>query len=95
MAKLIYPKLSYKIVGICFKIHTDLGNGYQEKYYQRALEKAFIKEKIKYKKEIKVDLKFSDEKIGCYYLDFLFRNRVFLIVLIAPLLFFVMNILSA
>ncbi len=37
MAELVYPELSYKIVGILFEIHTQLGNRYQEKYYQRAV----------------------------------------------------------
>jgi len=39
--RLVYPDLSYKIVGILYDVYNDLGYGYQEKYYQRALECAF------------------------------------------------------
>ena len=52
-SKIIYPELSYRIVGILFKVHTELDNRYQEKYYQRAVEvklknKTFrIKEKFR------------------------------------------------
>lgn len=40
-SKVIYPELSYKIVGILFEVYNQLGPGYQEKYYQRAAESLF------------------------------------------------------
>jgi hypothetical protein len=36
--KLIYPKLSYVIMGILFEVHNKLGTKYQEKHYQKAIE---------------------------------------------------------
>lgn len=36
-SKVLFPELSYKIVGILFDVHSQLGNRYQEKYYQRAV----------------------------------------------------------
>ena len=39
MSDLIYPKLSYKIVGTLYDVYNAIGGGYQEKYYQRALTK--------------------------------------------------------
>ena len=41
MGKLVYPQLSYKIVGLLFEVHNRLGGNFEEKYYQRALEKLF------------------------------------------------------
>jgi len=76
--KLIYPELSYKIIGILFEVHNQLGGGYQEKYYQRAIEKAFDQEKIKYQSQCPVAIKFKDNKIGCYYIDFLVDNKIIL-----------------
>ena len=32
MAKLVYPGLSYEIVGILFTVYNNLKFGYQEKY---------------------------------------------------------------
>lgn len=78
MAKLIYPKLSYKIVGILFKVHSELGGKYQEKYYQRAVEVALKEEGLSYKKEIAVDLSFKDTKIGKYFLDFVIEDKIVL-----------------
>lgn len=76
--KIIYKDLSYKIVGILFKVYTKLGGRYQEKYYQRAIEEELKKEKIRYKKEIYVDLLYNEKKIGKYVLDFLINNKVVL-----------------
>ena len=56
-SKIIYPELSYKIVGILFKIHNQLGPRYQEKYYQRAIETELDNQKIKYIKQIPVHLR--------------------------------------
>lgn len=40
-SKLIYPELSYKIIGIIYKVYNELGPGYQEKYYQKAIALEF------------------------------------------------------
>lgn len=85
--KIIYPELSYKIVGILFKIHSELGGYYQEKYYQRAVEKLLLKEKISFQKEIKVDLTFDSEKIGKYFLDFLIEDKLILELKAVPKLY--------
>lgn len=33
--KVIYKKLSYKIVGCVYEMYNQVGFGYQEKHYQR------------------------------------------------------------
>jgi len=47
-SKVFEPELSYKIVGIAYKVFKELGFGYQEKYYQRAYELELAKDKISY-----------------------------------------------
>lgn len=46
--KVIYKELSYEIIGILFEVYNDLGYGYQEKYYERAIERYFIASNIKF-----------------------------------------------
>jgi len=75
---LIYPELSYKIVGILFRVHSQLGGKYQEKYYQRAVEVGLRETGLSYEKEITVDLSFNETKIGKYYLDFLIEDKIIL-----------------
>lgn len=47
--KLIYPELSYKIIGVIFDVFNELGYGYQERYYQKAIAKSFNRLGISYK----------------------------------------------
>jgi len=76
--------LSYKIVGILFDVYNELGGGYQEKYYQRAVSKRFKRENIKFQEQISVPLKFDKEKIGQYFLDFLIEKKIILEIKISP-----------
>lgn len=76
--RLIYPDLSYKIVGVLFKVHSELGLGYQEKYYARAIEQDFVKIGLKFQKEISVDLKYNGNKIGKYFFDFVIEDKIVL-----------------
>ena len=48
---LLYPELSYKIVGCAFEVFNEIGGGHKEIVYHKALAIAFTK----------VGLKFSDE----------------------------------
>lgn len=82
--KIIYPELSYKIVGMLFEVHTKLGNRYQEKYYQRAIESEFKNNKIIYSKELAVDLMYGKERIGKYFLDFLVEDKIILEIKAVP-----------
>lgn len=84
--RIVQKELSYKIVGILFEVHKELGNRYQEKYYQRAIEQALKLSNLKYDKEISVDLMFKGKKIGKYFLDFLIEDAIILEVKAVPIL---------
>jgi len=74
--ELIYPELSYKIMGILFKVHNKLGSTYQEKYYQRAIETEFKKENINYEREKMVKIIYNQNTIGKYFIDFIIENKI-------------------
>lgn len=78
MSEIVYKELSYKIVGILFSVHNELGNRYQEKYYQRAVEKALTTNNLSFKRELVTDLEYNGEKIGKYFLDFLIEDKIIL-----------------
>lgn len=77
MAILIYPELSYKIMGILFEVHNELGPGYQEKHYQKAIKNKLLQSKIGFVAQVKVLIEKRDY-IGCYYMDFLIDNKIVL-----------------
>ena len=39
MAELVHKELSYKLIGLLYKVYNQLGGGYQEKYYQKAVKR--------------------------------------------------------
>ncbi|MDO8486892.1 MAG: GxxExxY protein [Candidatus Curtissbacteria bacterium] len=86
MPRIIEKELSYKLVGILFDVHTRLGNRYQEKYYQRAVAEALKENNLKFEKELEVDLKYKDAKIGKYFSDFLIEKKVILEIKAVPCL---------
>jgi len=75
---LVYPELSYKIIGILFSVFNELGYGYQEKYYQKAITIIFKENGINFKEQISAPLQFKGNKIGYYYLDFLIEGKLVL-----------------
>lgn len=78
VSKVIYSKLSYEIVGILFDTYNELGYGYREKHYQRAVEKLLQESKINYKRELSCPLSIKGKSIGRYFLDFLIEDKIVL-----------------
>jgi GxxExxY protein len=76
MGKLIYEDLTYKIIGILFKVHTALGCGFPEKVYQRAIELELEKEKIPFQREQTFSVKYEDKDIGSFRLDLIIDKKL-------------------
>ncbi len=75
---LVYPELSYKVIGILFNVFNELGYGYQEKYYQKAIAIAFKDTGVIFKEQVSAPLEFRGRAIGRYYLDFLIEEKIIL-----------------
>ena len=86
---IIYPKLSYQIIGLSFKIFNKLGYGFQEKYYQRAFAKELDSLGLKYDKEKNVNIKYINNTIGKYLLDFVIDNKIVVELKVRPRLGYV------
>ena len=78
MADLVHKELSYKLIGILYKVHSELGGGYQEKYYQRAVATELKNSGLSFKEQVHMPLKYKGEKIGSFYLDFLVEDKIVL-----------------
>lgn len=74
--ELIYPELSYKIIGRAFRVYNQLGYGYQEKYYQRAYAHELTKEQLAFLREVSVKINYDGANIGKYFLDFIVDNKI-------------------
>ncbi len=75
---LLYPELSYRIVGILFDVFNTLGYRYQEKYYQRAIAQEFKCLGVIFQEQVVAPVIFKEKKIGSYIYDFLIDNKIIL-----------------
>jgi len=73
---LIYPELSYKIVGCAFDVYNSLGGGHHEKYYQRALAELFKEKSLNVTQQVYYPLAFNGKIIGKNFLDFLIDDKL-------------------
>jgi len=73
---LIYPELSYKIVGCAFEVHNNLGGGHHENYYQRALAEAFRAAALDFKQQIYYPMSYRGKVVGKNFLDFLVNGKI-------------------
>jgi GxxExxY protein len=71
-------QLTKRIIGCCFKVHRELGPGYNEKVYHNALKLLFDNEGLRYQSEKEFDVFFLDKKVGNFRSDFLIENEVIL-----------------
>ncbi|MBU2539719.1 GxxExxY protein [Patescibacteria group bacterium] len=75
---LLYPELSYQIIGILFDVSNKLGYGYQEKYYQKAVSTRLKETNLLFKEQVPIEISFDKNPIGRYFLDFLIENKIIL-----------------
>lgn len=73
---LLYPELSYKITGILFKVHDNLGRFCREVQYGDLLEIELKKNGIEFEREKVLPIKsISNEDIS-NRVDFLIENKI-------------------
>lgn len=73
---LIYPELSYKLVGLAYNVFNELGHGHLEKIYQKAYAKELKEAEIIFKEQAPYQVIYKEEVIGNNYLDFLVEDKV-------------------
>lgn len=73
---LIYPDLSYKLVGLAYNVFNELGQGHLEKIYQKAYAKELKEASIEFKEQAPYQVIYKEEVIGNNYLDFLIEDKV-------------------
>jgi len=78
MDKVAHKELSYKITGLLFKVHKDLGCSRNEKQCADYFEDLLIKEGIKYAREYRFeDHQYSRGKVR-YICDFVIEDKIIL-----------------
>jgi len=68
--------LTEKIIACCFRVHNELGPGFAEKIYHKALMIAFEDADLAYEAEKTFNVFFQDKKVGSFRLDVLVEGKV-------------------
>lgn len=75
-ANIIYPDLSYKIMGAIFEVHKELGPGFLESIYEKALIEELSSRGMKVETQKFIDLIYKNKKIGTHRLDLVIEDKV-------------------
>ncbi|MEO6328532.1 MAG: GxxExxY protein [Ginsengibacter sp.] len=59
MSAIILKEESYKIVGLCMEVHTELGMGFKEIVYKDAMEYEFTKNNIPFRREKRYEITYK------------------------------------
>ena len=71
-----YSDITEKIIGCAMNVHRELGSGFQEYIYQRALEIELKKALIKFIREYEMPIYYQGEKIGMRIVDFFLMRKL-------------------
>lgn len=71
-----FAELTETIIGCAMKVHRELGSGFQEYIYQRALEIEFKKVLLKFIREYEMPVYYCGDKIGSRIVDFFVDNKI-------------------
>lgn len=71
-----YLDLTGKIIGAAMAVHSEIGNGFQELIYQRALEIEMRANDIQFKREFVMPVYYKMYNIGTRRVDFLIEDKI-------------------
>jgi GxxExxY protein len=71
-----YSDITRKIIGTAMKVHSTLGNGFQEVIYQRALTIEMAKQGLSFQRELEMQIYYDGQEIGTRRVAFLVEDKV-------------------
>ena len=76
MKEEIKDDLTYKIIGCAMKVHSTLGDGFQEVIYQRCLAIEMEKQGLGFAGEQEIPIYYEEVPVGTRRADFVAENEV-------------------
>ena len=71
-----HDDLTYKIIGLAMAVHRELGPGFPEEVYKRAMMVGMDSDNLNFSREHKIEIEFRGQTIGEFKLDFLVEQQV-------------------
>lgn len=71
-----HEDLTRKIIGCAMEVHKQLGNGFQEVIYQRAMAIEMQIQGLEYSREHEMQIQYKSHEIGTRRVDFFVENVI-------------------
>jgi GxxExxY protein len=71
-----YSDITRKIIGTAMRVHSTLGNGFQEVIYQRALAIEMTKQGLSFQREMEMPIFYDGQDIGTRRVDFFVEDKI-------------------
>ncbi len=71
-----HEEVTHKIIGCAMKVHSTLGNGFQEVIYQRALAIEMEKQGLGFQREMEMSIYYEGIHIGTRRVDFFVEENI-------------------
>ncbi|MGD9994989.1 MAG: GxxExxY protein [Salinivirgaceae bacterium] len=71
-----YEELTKRIIGCAMRVHSTLGNGFQEVIYQRALAIEMHLDGLNFEREMEMSIYYRNERIGTRRVDFFVEDCI-------------------
>lgn len=73
---LLHEDITSEIIGAAYEVHRELGYGFLEKVYQRAMQVELARRGLKAQLESPIVVKFKDAIVGEYQADLFVEEKV-------------------
>lgn len=71
-----HKDLTHRIIGCAMKVHSELGNGFQEVIYQRCLAIELEEVGLGYEREKEIPIYYKGVDVGLRRVDFLVEDKI-------------------
>ena len=68
--------LTYMIIGAAMEVHNEIGPGYKEEVYERALLLELNNRDIFAESQFPISIEYDEEQVGLFYLDLFVESQV-------------------
>ena len=68
--------LTYRIIGAAMAVHNDIGPGFKEEIYEKALQIKLNQVDIGVERQFPVPVTYESEQVGLFYLDLFVEDQV-------------------
>ena len=76
--EVLYPELSYLVMEAIFEVHNQLGPGFSEEIYQKALMAEMQLRNLPFEAQKIITVKYKNNPLGTYRLDLVIDGKIIL-----------------